>query len=252
MSTEIYHTLRRNTKEIPSDYRYKKRELNNFSLLLIITVCFFLTSACFTVITRAGLKTKEEKNIPAISSNISLLEEEGVDGTAGRALTILCKVMALPGQTGQTPAGEPDYYNLLKEYISKPVLPMTLAKTDQMEDKIEALQDIIDYEENSDFTKMSIDGRRIAIYISKQIFELCGLRLDFSMEGRIEAISDLTGDNIYAKDVSVSKNSIHINALIITVSSLIILLIICIIIARRNQLFVKEVVYDGFDEERFA
>jgi hypothetical protein len=63
----------------------------------------------------------------------------------------------------------------------------------------------------------------------------------------VNAIADANEVSSHA-----TKQIVHMDALIITVVMLLGLLGLCIIIAKKHQLFMKDVEYDGFDEERYA
>jgi hypothetical protein len=144
------------------------------------------------------------------------------------------------------------FYTTLQEYLSSSEVFLTSNQAIQIENNLIDLQEIMNSEGETEFTKMSLEGKKVAIFLAEQIYELCNLKLELNMEGNIEKISDNSGNIIYENGAPISQLGIQINLLIITLTSMATLISICIIIAKKNQLFMKEVGYDGFDEERFA
>ena len=99
---------------------------------------------------------------------------------------------------------------------------------------------------------MSIEGRKFIIHIYEEIYNLCGLNITFDAESNIEKIVDQSGAVIYQNTGAQSQPQIHIDALIITSTFILVLITLCFIIARKNQLFIKGGRYDGFDEKEYA
>lgn len=221
----------------------------------IITIFILLFLAAFIVITR-GLYNNQEhgSNIPVMSFSIAAFDNTGLNSSEQELLSKLYEVLVLPEQNpaGETITMNEVYFNTLREYISNSEAFLTTAKISQISDKINQLQDIIILEDKTDFTKMTIDGRKAATNLAKQIYELNNLYLDYSMDGSIERIADISGAILFSNDASIGQQSFQLEAVIITIGLIVVLLCICIIIAKKNQLFVKEVIYDGFEEERFA
>jgi len=195
---------------------------------------------------------QEEVSIPAFSNNIVISDEKELNTPEQEILSMLSSSNMLPNYNNQENTTNSIFYKTLQEYLSSSEVYLRSNKVHQIEEKIMDLQEIMSSEGETDFTKMSLEGKKVAIYISEQIYEQCNLKLVLNMEGNIEEISESSGDIIYTKYTPVSQDGFQIKVLIIILASMTTLLSICIIIAKKNQLFMKEVVYDGFDEERFA
>ena len=86
--------------------------------------------------------------------------------------------------------------------------------------------------------EMSFDGREVAIHILQKIYGLSGLRLGISPDGTIEQIISSTGKIYYENNIG-GLEEFRIDSLIVILMVLIMLLSVCIIITKRNQLFVK-------------
>jgi hypothetical protein len=219
----------------------------------ILSLCIVTFIVSFILIARGLFDIgQEEVSIPAFSNNIIISDDRELNRSEQEILSMLSSSNMLPNSKNHENTIDSIFYITLQEYLSSSEVYLTSHQAIRIEEKIVDLQEIMRSEGETDFTKMSLEGKKVAIYISEQIYELCNLKLMINMEGNIEKISDISGNIIYANDVPVSRLGFQINVLIITLTSMATLLSICIIIAKKNQLFIKEVVYDGFDEERFA
>jgi hypothetical protein len=158
------------------------------------------------------------------------------------------------------PLGKPEeknstyhiYLESLRKYFSSTGVELSKDKADQMVGKIGELFNIIQLEDEEDFPDMSIDGKGIAIDISKQIYKLCGLNLKTNREGTIEYIASDSGTEIY-RELNPEQNiGFHAAPVLVTVSSITTLFGLIFYVSRRNQITKREVGYSGFDAQRFA
>jgi hypothetical protein len=221
-------------------------------MLPFMTICVMLVILCMAGITRATVNTDTVSNSLMTSYSAQFTEVEL--GDAERViLGMLFDEMELSLEDREKEDNTYYiYWESLYKHLSSSGMELGNSKADQVKVKIDELNHIIKLEQESDFTEMSINGREIAIDISKQIYKLCGLVLKTNMEGTIAYISDENGQDIYRKNIQVQQTGFHTYAFLITLSSIIILLGTIFIIVKSNQLFKKEVKSDGFDEERFA
>lgn len=186
----------------------------------------------FIVVARELIhKSYEEISIPSVSNEIDILENTELSKEESTTLFILYSVFKLSINIGRI--DNSIYYWTLKEYFSKPGINLSKKSAEEMISKLKELQEIILYEGEAEVTNMSLEGKNAADCLLKQIYELCGL----DMEKKPQAKPQLL---------------LHTNVLIIILLLLLSLFLISIIIAKKNQLFGKEVIYDGIDEERFA
>ena len=98
---------------------------------------------------------------------------------------------------------------------------------------------------------MSLEGRRLIIYISNDIFELSGLQVTINLDGEIEKITDSTGVLVYSH-TQADLSGIQGKGLVIVLSIILFALLVCILIAKKKQLFRKEVIYDGLNKKQYA
>jgi hypothetical protein len=219
--------------------------------ILTLGIVTFIVS--FILISRWLFNTyQEEASIPAFSNNIVISDEMEFNKPEQNILSLLSSYSEISEYNSQVNSIDSIFYETLQEYLSRSEVLLTSDQALKIESNLIDLQEILISEGETDFTNMSLEGKKVAIYIAEQIYELCNLKLELNMEGNIEKISDNSGNTIYENAAPVSQLGIQINLLIITLTSMATLLSICIIIAKKNQLFMKEVRYDGFDEERFA
>jgi hypothetical protein len=219
----------------------------------ILTLSIVTFIVIFILIARWLFNTyQEDVSIPVFSNNIIITDEKDLNSSEQEVLSLLSNCSMLPEYNNQVNSMDSIFYKTLQDYISSSEGFLTSNQALQIESNLIDLQEILNSEGETDFTKMSLEGKKVAIFIAEQIYELCNLKLELNMEGNIEKISDDSGNIIYENGAPVSQLGIQINLLIITLTSMATLLSICIVIAKKNQLFIKEVRYDGFDEERFA
>lgn len=144
------------------------------------------------------------------------------------------------------------FINNLKRYLSYHDIQLGKAEYEQLQENMEELKRIINIEKESDFTKMSLDGRAVSIGIAKNIYELCGLYLVISTEGSIKQITDNSDNIIYSEQVEVQIYNIQISALIIVLCILLFLLVFILIYVKKNKLFRKEDDYNELNKKRYA
>lgn len=238
-----------------SKNKYLKRKLRDNKCIMppALTIGLFIALFSFIIITRVLIhRSNEEISIPAQSKNISISENSDLNQSEVTILSMLWKVLDLSNQKEQGEASNLLYYRVLEEHFSNDDVNMNSSQALDMKDKIDDMREIINSERQTDISNMSLDGRKIAIYIVKQVYAICGLQLDLTMEGNIEKITNQSGNTIFQKTVPTNHEVFQMNALIITIVLALTLFSICFLIAKKNQLFNKDVIYDEFDEERFA
>jgi hypothetical protein len=219
-------------------------------MLPVITMLALVLIICIEA-AAGGLNTKEEGSIPVMSGNLGLSKEKGLS----EAEIVILDLLDMKGQSQNEMELTGDFNIYLKnlyDHLDRPGVTLTTSKAYKALNKIMELKAIINIEQESDFNKMSVDGREMAINLSKEIYSICGLNLTCDLQGNITRISDKAGNYLYLNTTMVETAQIHLEALFITLAIIMILLVLCIIIARKNQLFIKDVRYDGFKEEGFV
>lgn len=219
-------------------------------ILLISTICVMTAISCIVVIAKASVLT-EKINIPVQTNSYGLFETDEFNTSERAVLTLLHNgIEETHIQNVQEDTIPTTYFKYLEEYLGSSGVDLSASKVTEVEAQIQNLNEIMNLEKESDFKKMSLDGRGMAIFLSQQIYELCGLTLTYSILGDIEQITETSGQVIYQKENPIRQAGLHINALVITLIVMVILLILCIMLAKKNQLFAKESINIGYDEER--
>jgi hypothetical protein len=222
------------------------------SMPTTLTIFIMFMIAGIIIIARGSLIANATESIPVLSVNQLDLDNNIFNETEADILKRLFKVMELTSdQLEQTDNQYTIYFNSLKEYLSSTELYLSDNEVREINTLMGDFKDVLKLEQLSDFNKMSLDGRKIAAYISEQIYKICELRVTFNLHGEIEKIEDLNGYEMYSVQTTPSQG-IHIDILVITVLVILLLLCFCIIIAKKNQLFIKDVIYDGINEKGFA
>jgi hypothetical protein len=218
----------------------------------MLTMFILFLIAGIIIIARGHLVADAKESIPGISTDQIVLDETVYNETETDILIQLFNVMELTiDQLEQSDDQCAIYFNGLKEYLSSADLSCKEKEVLQINQLLDDLKDVLQLEPKKDFDKMSLDGRKIAGFISEQIYRICDLKLAFNMQGQIEKIEDKNGYELYSLQTT-SVQEVQIDIFVITVLIILLLLCLCIIIAKKNQLFIKEVIFDGINEKGFA
>lgn len=231
-----------NHKKRPMDYRY------------VITLAGFLLGICIIVIVARLIVNSQENraSIPAVSTSVILSGEEGFNSSEQRILEMLVRQYGeVPYNTGGWNT-EYLYYQCLKNYFSRCDYKPDNACLMELENLIQARDDIFVLEQEVELSKMSLDARNLMIYIDKRIYELCGLSVSFTADHQIEQIEEASGSILYRLAEQPQQSSFQLKALLFVILVILMLMVICIVISRKSRLFMKEVDLGGFDEKEYA
>jgi uncharacterized membrane protein len=217
----------------------------------LLSICILFTIVCIGVI--AGrVTTKEEFSIETISANDQILENKQLNESEKVILSLLTS----NNNEADTKVSKDSEYEIyvknLQEYLSKTEVSLTKEQGNIAARKIVEMNGIMDLEKENDIRKMSLDSREIAISLSKEIYETCGLKLTYNLKGEIIRIYDKAGKFHYLNESQINQSGFQFDALMITLVVIVSLLFICVFIAKKHQLYMKDVRYDGFNEERYA
>ena len=231
---------------------YRKRRMDYRYLITLAGI--LLGIGMIIIIGRKVINHEESKeSIPVISQTVILSEMEGFNISERLVLTMLIRQYG-GSEPSLSWAGETEYlyYYYLKDYFSDQ--EYNPGKTDlmELENLIQAKEDIFRLEHEANPDKMSLDARELTLYIDQQIYNICGLSITFNVNNQIEQIKEVTGNILYQLSDQIEQDTIHMNTLIIVLITILILWGICIAVSRKNKLFVKEVAFDGFDEKEYA
>jgi hypothetical protein len=229
----------------------KKRNIKSMPLIMTITV--MITIVSIVGIAKESVRFHEFNNNQKIPANVETLTDKQFNQSELSVLLLLSKWIIDP----EYPVDMENntyiiYFNNLKKYFSRSDVNLSSQKALEIKDLVNERNKIVCLEDENNITHMSFDGQRVAIYILKRIYDLSGLKLLISEEGDISQITDIAGNNIYQKKAQIGQEGYQLDTLFITLSVLFVLLIICIVITRKNQLFVKGGRYNGYDKKEFA
>ena len=220
-------------------------------ILTLSTFCVLFIIFCTAGIVRSDADTRKTTE-PVNAWYVAGLDNPGYDLSDKMILQILYEGKDYTSDRSD-PQNNP-YLILVdnfEKYLGKPE-DFNTEQTDKLMDKVNELIGIIKLEKECDFTRMSIDGRTVAIGISKQICGLLGLTLDIDLDGTIEYISKEDGRDIYWKDKQLQPADFNVYAFLITISVITAMIGMMFYISKKNQLFIRNVGQNEFDEKRFA
>ncbi len=227
--------------------------MNKRFIPLIMTIIVMIFIVCIMGVAKLSLKINKEKSVPTTSVKIELMNEVGLNVSEMKVLVNLAGLLKISDNIeGEDNRIQSIYYNYLSKYFSSSGVELSTNAADKIQELIKDSDTLNRIEKENDIDRMSFDGREVAIYILKQIYELSGLKLVINIEGYIEQIADQSGNIIYQTNNPQGQMGFQVNALIIILTIILTLFSICFIIAKRNQLFKKGVEYDGFNEKGIA
>lgn len=205
----------------------------------------------FIAMARVFIHTNyEEADMPADYSSTGIKENAQLDKEERKVLSGIYNVLSLSVKSGRKDELNFIYYQSLEKYLGRPGISLSSNETDKIMGKLKELNDILQFEKETEFTRMSLEGKNAAACILKQIYEKCGLQFNVDYKGKI-GIKDDSGNYFYS-NIKVHRTVFHPEALIITLFLILVLFSMSVIIAKKNQLFGRDVVYDGIDKEGFA
>ena len=230
--------------------------MNKRFILSVILFSAILIILCSEAVAES-LNQKHEINIPAISISQEFNEDKQLNESEKLILSLLTAVLPSPDSSKPKENGSLGIYEeYLQRYLSSSETRLTSSKTREALNKIMELEAVLNLEKVNNYNEMSVDGRELAIKISKEIYKACNLKVYYNMQGTIIRITDRTDNLLYLNpdtiQHSIRYDGIRLDILMITLSILCILFLICVRIARKHQLFKKEAGYDGFKEEGFV
>jgi hypothetical protein len=219
-----------------------------------ITVGLLILLISFVIITRGVIYNNNEKNsVPVLSGRHVIAADSKLNNSEHTVLAMLYSTLNLSDQLWrENNTSVTLYYKTLLHYFCESGVNLSSEKVDSIGENITSLQKVINEEKKTDFMQMSLDARKVVIYILQQIYEVCGLTMESNLEGNTQKIYDESGTVLYNDSSMESIPKFQGYAMCITMLSLFALFGILMIISKKNQLFGKEDVYNGFDEERFA
>ncbi|QHQ59982.1 hypothetical protein Ana3638_03620 [Anaerocolumna sedimenticola] len=184
--------------------------LVTFSMLIILMSIVILVG---------NLKTKDEISVPSITNKGSLIQEEKNNITEKTVLTVLENSLnQLESQKNMAGNEYATYISQLENYFKNSNVNLEESELTEVANKIAQLLALMKLEQKNDFTKMSFDGRELALRISSEIYHICGLKLSVSTQGNIMEVQDSSGKIIYETEKNAQQPEFQWNTLIISVT----------------------------------
>jgi hypothetical protein len=206
----------------------------------------------FVIIVIVTSKKSEESVANAFAITIdSAVYEEGISWEEGIILTMFDQVNLDYSVDKLSNKESVDLHRYLKDYFIKTSIHLENSKFNELKILIEDLKSVSELENKRNIRNMTMQSRTLALHSIESIYKICGLNIEYTIDGIILKISDF--NNIYYtnKDMN-NSNSIHYHSLIIVVGIIILLYINCFMIVKKNKLYLKGEKYDELNEKGFA
>jgi uncharacterized membrane protein YidH (DUF202 family) len=229
----------------------RKRRIDTIPPCFTIGVIIILLS--FILIARGLLHYRyEEVTTPAWSGYNEISADSSISISKQALRSMLMEVLKPSDKEGRKKSQASIYFNTLEKYLNNNTIRLTGSQAAAIQEKLLKIQEILTGEMQTDYTLLSLDGRKIVFCLLGQIYEIYGLHMEGDAECTIINVSDSSANTLYSSNISEPLPEIQWYALVVLFICIIVLFIICFFVARRNRLFHKEETYDGFEKEKYA
>lgn len=206
-----------------------------------ITIGILLIIVCIGIIAKISSLNKADKIIEAYMNEIHI-EDENLNETENAILNILINT-AFTSNFQSTILKE-KYYEYLKRYLNSGEVELGLETLSQLEDRVKDITRIMNLEKESNIKNMSLDSREIVLNTTEQIYKICGLKLVHNLQGGIQKVSDRNGNYFYLGESLFKQEFFDFTIYLSVLAVMLFLFHICLCIAKKNQLFIKEEIYE--------
>lgn len=215
--------------------------LNKTNILSVITICVLLVIVCIVITAKVSILNNAGKKIETYTSKVHI-EDDNLNETENVILNILIDTAFTSNI--QSKVLREKYYEYLKRYLKSSKVQLGTETLYQVEDKIKDIAVIMNLEKESDVEKMSLDSREIVLNIRSQIYKTCGLKLVHNLQGGIQKVSDINGNYFYLGESLFKQEVFDFTIMLSVLVVLLFLFNICLYIAKKNQLFIREEFYE--------
>jgi len=218
---------------------------------LFIVQCILILFICSSLL--AENLISKANPIPAVSTSTKYFTDAQLNHFEQKVLNVLagCRLWDNGTKAGYT-RGLSTYQNILMEYFCRTDVNITSSEGKEAIRKINELRVVLNMEKN-DISSMPLDTREFAIRILKEVYEIFGLKLSLSLQGDIIQVVDDKGYCLYKKESDFKVfPGFRLDVFIIILLIILFFLFLCLFIAKKYHVFVKDVVFDGFNKEGYA
>lgn len=211
------------------------------NILSEITIGVLLVIVCIVITAKISLLESTDKRIEAYTNKVNI-KDDNLNETDNVILNILIDTAFT--SNFQSTALREKYYEYLKGYLGSAKMHIGTETLYQLEDKMKDIDAIMNLEKESDIKKMSLDSREIVLNMTEQIYKDCGLKLVHNLYGGIQKVSDIKGNYFYFGESLFEQENFDFTIFLFVLDIFLFLFNICLYIAIKNQLFIKEEIYE--------
>lgn len=210
------------------------------SVLLIFVIIFIVTSK------------RPENGVSNTSAQTinPIVYETGIDMEEGIILSMFGGINLDYGADKLSSYDNVDCLRYLKDYFTRTTVRLESGKFNELKILIEDIKSLVALENESNIRKMTMQSRTLALYNIESIYKICGLNMDYTIDGIIVQINDI--NHIYYTNQDLNNNKLQYPFLIMVVGIIVVLYINCFMIVKKHRLYIKGVIYDELNEKGFA
>jgi len=211
-------------------------------MLFSITISVLLIIFCIVITEKISFLNNADKKTEAYSYEVHI-EDDNLNETENAILNILINTTFT--SNFQSTMIRESYYEYLKSYLESANVQLGSETLNQLEDKMKDIAAIMSLEKEHDIKNMPINSREIVLNITKQIYKTCGLKLVYKLQGDIQKVSDMNGNYFYFSESLFEQEFFDSTVFLSFLAVVLFLFNICLCIAKKNHLFIKEEIYDN-------
>lgn len=231
--------------------REGKLHIGNGIKLFVLTLIFLLCTVSMTHIIKLVLKSKN--NAPVITNEISIPVNLNMNPIENEIFSmILANEVVIPNYDRKDNKLHNIYIQVLARQLSSNQIDLGELQLENVKGLISQLNNTISNDDRNNTNNMSFISKCVISSVAQNIYEQCGLTLDYNLDGEIQQVKDTNGNIMYEISKNKVNSGVQWNLLFAVILICFILISICIIISKRNQLFKKGGFYHGFKENEFA
>ncbi len=222
-------------------------------MLPLISIVVITVFMCVIILGRESLAAKHETAIAAMTNHPLYPDDGRLNESEKEVINILVNAMDSGfGRIDEKGMIHDLFIQYLKDYLSTSGINLNEEKSQRIIKNIKELKVIMLLEKEHDLKKMSLDARTVAINILIKIYKLCGLNLEYGMQGDILQITDAAHNVLYRSESTMKRMECRTFAIAVVLAVMAALICLCRNWARKNRLYMKVGVYDGPAEKEFA
>jgi hypothetical protein len=222
------------------------------SALVLMTIIVLVAITGVVTISKKSIEIINSVEQSDNSRRFDFASNQNLNTYEMRILNLLSRAHGEGDSTESNDQLDDIYLYSLEQHFNTSKMNLTHSQANEIEALIQGKSELVRYEMDKDINQMSLEGRNLILYMDREIYQLCGLRITFDTDNTIDKITEQSGNIVYEKQQSSQPIKVHLEILIIVLALILSLIVLCMVFAKKKQLFIKGGRFNGFDEKEYA